>query len=148
MAQKKELMDFIEMCEQVNKVLGYDQRNAGKHFHPNSGNFEDWCNSKKLPEIDPEGKHRGSSQVWYAEYQKDILLRNWSETPYYDFWHWQLDNSVPCNFRNDSNSTLCIDPDLVNLHTPRWVKVIHKVWISEFSEYADENFMINIKVSW
>lgn len=29
---KKEFYDFIDMCDEINKVLGYDQRAAGKHF--------------------------------------------------------------------------------------------------------------------
>lgn len=64
--------DFIEMCREIDRVLGYDQRTCGKHFFPDTGNFDDWCATKGYGDVDSEGKDRGSSQIWFAEYQNDV----------------------------------------------------------------------------
>lgn len=52
--------------------------------------FDDWCNRQGYGQKDPVGKHRGSSQVWFAEYQADPLGAG-SEPPHANLWHFFLD---------------------------------------------------------
>lgn len=53
--------------------------------------FDEWCDLKKYGEKDPEGKNRGSSKIWFAEYQKEISDGVIIERPYQDFWHFICD---------------------------------------------------------
>lgn len=35
----KTFHNFIEMCDLIDKKLGYSQRKCGKHFFPDTGDF-------------------------------------------------------------------------------------------------------------
>lgn len=139
--------DFIEMCKIINKKLGYDQRDAGKHFFPEAITFDEWCDLKKYPKKDPEGKYRSSSQIWYEEFNKDILEGKYKQVPYLDFWHFQLKNCVNEGFINDSYGYLNISMDYLN-NAEDWQKEIQSVWNKTFKDYADKNGNINIKISY
>jgi len=45
-------------------------------------NFDLWCEHKKLPEIDNDGKSRESSKIWFNEYQNDINNGQWLRPDY------------------------------------------------------------------
>lgn len=145
--REKKFYDFIEMCNEIDGILGFDQRDAGKHYHPDSGDFYEWCDSKGYGEKDPEGKYRGSSQIWFAEHQEECRDGKWFRTPYMDFWHWQLDNCVGHDFSNDSYSTVCVHPDCAS-DAEEWQKEIQQVWWETYKDIADENGYIDIWVSW
>jgi len=58
--------------------------------------FEFWCDAKGYTEgkTDVEGNHRGSSQIWFAEYVEDPA----GETAcpkVQNFWHWLLSFMCP-----------------------------------------------------
>ena len=144
---EKDFYDFIEMCNEIDKVLGYDQRECGKHFYPETGKFDDWCNSKGYGEEDSEGLHRGSSQIWFKEYQQDILEEKWLDTPYMDFWHWQMDNCIGDDFSNDSYSTINIHPNIAK-NAEDWQKEIQQVWYDTFKDIANEDGEVPIWVCW
>ena len=74
--QTLEYYDFFDFVKKVDEKLGFDQRDCGKYFHPTSGKFGDWCDSKNYPEIDPQGKHRGSSQIWFKNIIKISKIIN------------------------------------------------------------------------
>lgn len=137
--------DFIEMCQIVNKELGYDQRNCGKIFYPDTMTFDDWHKSKRYPTKDPQGKHKNSSQLWFAEYKQNIRDCKIKEDIYCDFWHFQLDNCVPDNFSNDSYSRVYIGMKLNFEH--EWQKIIQQKWCDLFSELAKDGW-VDIHVSW
>lgn len=139
--------DFMDMCQEITKILGYNPRNCGKHFYPETGSFDEWCDSKKYGKKDPEGKHRNSSQIWYSEYKKDIQEEKWKDVPYMDFWHWQLDHCVGHDFGNDRYSTINIHPDCAK-DAQNWQKEIQQVWWETFKDIADKNGVINIWVCW
>lgn len=42
-----------------------------------SDNFELWCEHKKLPQVDSEGKSRRNSHIWCAQYQHEIRDNTW-----------------------------------------------------------------------
>lgn len=141
--------NFIEMTHEIDRILGYEQRHCGKHFHPETGEFRDWCDTKGYGDHDSEGKFWNSSQIWFAEYQKDIADDKWDDTPYMDFWHWQLKNCVDESFRNDSYSKFSISMDYCcDDETQPWQREIMQVWHDTFKHLADEDGSINIWVSW
>lgn len=143
----KTFYDFIEMTEVINEIIDHDQRDLGKYFYPETGDFNDWCDSKNYGDYDPDGKYRNSSTIWFSEYKNDIVNKKWNETPYLDFWHWQIDNCVHENFRNDSFSKVSISMDLAK-DAENWQKDIQKIWYETFKHLADEHGDIDIWVSW
>ena len=115
--------DFMEMSHEIDKILGYDPRDAGKHFFPNSGSSMDWHREK--------GHDCTSSDIEYnqkinAEYADAVVKGKWVETPYMDFWHWQLDNCVGERFSNDAYSTIC-----VSMNCGTWVDKKPEPWQTE-----------------
>jgi hypothetical protein len=144
---KKEFYDFLEMCEIINKKLGFNQRGCGKFFHPETIDFGEWCDSKGYGEIDSEGRKRGVSQLWFAEWKQDVSNGLYKDVPYLDFWHWQLDNAVNRDFRNDSFGYVNISLELTK-DAEDWQKYIQKVWYETFKEIADEDGYIDIWISW
>lgn len=53
------------------------------------GRFSWWCDQRGYLGLDPEGKERGSSQVWLREYRASED-GHWLEQPYCNLWHWFL----------------------------------------------------------
>ena len=140
--------DFIEMCREIDRVLGYDQRGCEKHFHPDTGNFDDWCKTKGYGQTDSDGEPRNSSRVWFAEFMKDVKDGKFDETPYMDFWHWQIDHCVDeRTFRNDVFSSFSISMECAE-DAEDWQKEIQQVWHDTFKHLADDEGDINIWVSW
>jgi len=138
--------DFTEMVKLINKVLGYDQRKAGKHFYPDTGDFTDWHKMKKYPVNDEENKHFLSSQIWYKEYRNDIENGIWKDTPYMDFWHWQVDKGVNEGFSNDSYGYVRINPEIAK-NEKEWIKEIQQVWYDTFKEISVDG-RVKIWISW
>lgn len=138
--------DFIEMCKTVDKELGYNQRNCGKIFYPETTTFDEWHKAKKYPQKDPQRNHKNSSQLWFAEYKQEILEGKIKEDVYCDFWHFQLDNCVPDDFRNDSYSRVYVGMGL-NFEY-EWQRVIQQKWNELFKDLADDSGWVDIEVSW
>ena len=153
-ATTKTFYNFMEMIDHVNEVLGYDQRHAGNPKGIKIDNFNDWRISKGYGEKDSVGKHFRSSQIWYAEYVKEIASGEWEEAekfPNRDFWIWQLDNCVTENFANDSYSSVCIDVDGTYIDMDKlepWQQEIQQVWHDEFKHLAHDGYWIDIWVCW
>lgn len=143
----KVMYDFGEMTDEIDRILGYSQRGCGKHFHPNTGEFEDWHKSKGYGRVDPEGKNIGDSQFWYAAYQQDIADGKFIETPYLDFWHWQLENCMNDGFHNDSCGYVIISMECAE-EAEDWQKEIQQVWHDTFIDIADEDGCVEVWISW
>lgn len=142
--------DFQEMQGLVQEKLGYDPYGSlGKRIYPDSGEFDDWHKSKGYPETDASGKHKRSSTIFLDEYTKDIKDGKWFDTPYLNFWHWQIERCLPDNFCNDSFSEIYVGIDgyLFNEAT-KWQMDIQKVWNELFSDIANDYGYVKIKVSW
>ena len=76
--------DFSDLQDEL-KARGIDAYDVFKRC----GSFDKWCNRKGYGKIDPEGKHRGSSQIWFAEYKVDPDGAC-KEPPHANLWHWFL----------------------------------------------------------
>lgn len=140
----KTFYDFIEMCSEIDRVLGYDQRECGKHFHPNSGGMLEWHESK--------GHDISSGNKEYnikigEMYKEAIKSGAWEETPYMDFWHWQVDQCVNDNFHNDSYGWVNISIECAE-DAEDWQKEIQKVWYETFKDITDEYGRIDIWICW
>ena len=77
--------DFSDLQHEL-KARGIDVYDVFKRC----GSFDKWCEQKGYGKKDPEGKHRGSSQIWYAEYQRDPDGAC-KEPPQANLWHFFLD---------------------------------------------------------
>ncbi len=76
--------DFSDLDDEL-KALGVNVYDVFKR----TGSFDRWCDRKGYGQTDPEGKHRGSSQIWFAEY-KACPDGDCKEPPYANLWHWFL----------------------------------------------------------
>jgi hypothetical protein len=91
-ANEKGILDFataIRFLEAKYNFNHYGYLEPGQ-VDPNK-HFEAWCDAKGYTAnmTDPEGKRRGSSQIWFAEYAADP---NGEDTcpEVQNFWHWLL----------------------------------------------------------
>jgi len=147
--------DFMEMTRAIDKILGYKQRDAGRHFFPGTGDFNDWHDKKGYPQIDSDGKDRGSSQIWFKEYEKDCADDKFKKRPYMDFWHWQMKHCVDDEgrFRNDTYNWVSVSMDCCDEETEDWQREIMQVWHDTFKHLAEDDDdgnegVINIWVCW
>lgn len=91
--EKKVKLDYHDMMKYLEEKYDFESRgftgipstipDRGRHFY-------NWCDKHDLPEIDEEGKHRGSSQIFFKQYNaaedgEKVL------PPYMDFWHYLAD---------------------------------------------------------
>ena len=141
------MLNLIDMCKNINQILGYDQRECGKQFYPETGTFDDWHKANNLKVKDGDGNHKNSSQIYFCWYQSDIASGKWKDTPYCDFWHWMLDNCFDANFRNDTEQHLYLGNLRITFHH-KWQKEIYKVWQSVYGHLCDEHGYIEVHVSW
>lgn len=139
--------DFFEMKGLVEKDLGYDIRDCGKHFYPETGKFEDWHKKKKYPKYDSEGKEKSSSQIFFSEYMKDIREGKWLDTPYCDFWHFQLNNCFEGFNGNGSHNLLYIE-DCFHFKLEDWQKTIQNKYYELFKDLSDEDGYVSVYVEW
>lgn len=147
--KKLKFYDFFDLVETVDKKIGYDQRSAGKHFFPDTGNFTDWHKLKGYGQKDSEGKHPSSSQIWFSEYQKEISEGVWKDTPYLDFWHWQMDNCFSSELSNDSYNTFYVGDDINHFSDKpkEWQLEIQRVYKDLFFDISKDGY-IEVSVSW
>lgn len=60
-------VDYDKMLKRVGKLNGYDAYDvlgSGRHF-------DSWCDTKGYGNVDPQGKKRSHSNVWFQEYSAD-----------------------------------------------------------------------------
>lgn len=145
----KTFYNFINMCDEIDEILGYNQRYAGKHFFPESGGFDDWWVAQGSPEKDANGDEKGSSRLFYSQFRNDVDTGKFFETPYMDFWHWQIDNTVGDHFANDTYSTVYVGlSDYMKSKAKPWQWEIQKVWHDTYKDIADDGGTVSIWVSW
>lgn len=73
---------------------------AGTHRH-----FDKWCDQMGHGDLDPEGKRRGHSQIWFAEFKKHPEGMA-MVPPYQNFWHFiasqeDIHNGIKTTFNFD-----------------------------------------------
>lgn len=87
----------------------------------------------------------------YINEKYKVDLRNYANktfmpddtAPYQDFWHHLIDQNP--EIQNGSFFTMWpLDMDYVE----PWQQEIYRLFWDEFSEYADENHMLQFKVDW
>lgn len=73
-----DLDEILTYIKKKHKMNYYD-------FHGSDGHFEKWCDAKGLGKVDPEGKKRSASNIWFKAYQTDSEGEA-ACPPYEDFW--------------------------------------------------------------
>jgi hypothetical protein len=134
------LGDFIVYCEEPGVDYEQHMRELEKKYnitvrdyartHPQ---FGEWCDKKGYGQIDPEGKHRGSSQVWFKQFNED---ESEIKRPYQDFWHWMLEYVLDqVNFFNGAVIELSWPEVLTHAEAQNfdneWVREIIRLLIQE-----------------
>lgn len=109
-----------------------------RDFAGSTGHFNKWATKKGYKGKDSAGKDMGSSQIWFAEYQKDPEGAA-KRPPYQDFWHWVLKQ---VEVRRGSDGMLevgeWLDDD--ELEKPEFVVTILQYLKSEFGDEIECSF--------
>lgn len=85
-AQRDDAYDYHEVFEYIQEKYGVDVND----FAGSGGHFDTWCDARGYGETDPEGKRRGSSNIWFAEYRR-ASDGEAKCPPYQNFTHWLAD---------------------------------------------------------
>jgi hypothetical protein len=147
---KIKFYNFDDLVKLVDQELGCDQRDCGKFFYPESLSFDEWHKIKKYPKKDKEGKYKGSSQIWYSEYQQEVNSGIIEETPYCDFWHKQLDSCFLDDVSNDSYNQLYVglDDEVTQFAEDSWELYIQKIYNKLFKKMANKDGYVSVRISW
>jgi len=121
---REPVLDFNECTEYIEKKHHIQTRD----YANSSAQFGEWCDAKGYGKTDPEGNDRGSSQIWFAQFQADIVAGLVVDKPYQDFWHWLID---VVDIRN--GGTIELSEELGEGAEP-WQKRILGLYLSEFGK--------------
>ncbi len=100
-----EVYDWFDIQAEICKEMNIDESQF-RDFKDSGCHFYKWCDSKGYGNKDPEGKSRGSSQIWFKEYNQSPEGEA-SRPEYIDFWHLAINKSViPDEMHNDSIVTM------------------------------------------
>lgn len=151
MVYQKPMIDFNPFMKLIEDKYGFDYRDmAGKYSDKNPNKFGNWCDRKGYGQYDSEGKHRGSSQIWYKEYQEDESV---TDVPYLDGWHYFLSyhfddlcrggaNYMRFEYNEDSD-----EPDFT-IH-PDWIQPVYKAIYNEVKEHeAFDGYCVCFHIDW
>jgi hypothetical protein len=77
----KKVYNIFSILNDMKKFKNLDYWDA----KDSDGDFDRWCDSKGYPEVDPKGKNRRQSNIWFAEQQKEIKDGLWISPQYCPF---------------------------------------------------------------
>jgi len=103
-SQKIEVYNWYDIQDEICKVMGITKEEF-RDLKKRHSHFNTWCDSKGYGNSDPEGKDRGSSQIWFQEYQ-NASDGSIAQPEYCDLWHLALKSVIPGEMRNDSIVTM------------------------------------------
>ena len=118
-----EVFDWNECTAFIEDKYGINTRD----YRRSHNQFDEWCDVKGYGQKDSQGEDRGSSQLWYAEFQCEIESGKVKERPYQDFWHWIIDVT---NVQNGGTIELC--EELGAGEAEPWQKKILRLYLTEF----------------
>lgn len=115
-------------------------------YYDSGSDFDKWCDSKGYGEIDPDGKERSKSNIWYAEQQKDIKEGLWVSPEYCCFIDMFMDDIQ--DLGNDETNevyTVYLDfmlerakeEDLKQFGKEDYRTKLAKILVDEFGESID-----------
>lgn len=146
--------DFHQMRSIVETNLGYDTRDCGKNIYPESqGDKFDWAEEVGYFK-DKDWKSKTLTKEQAKEYDDLVKDSKWIETPYLDYWQWQLGAVFRRSVRNDSTNSIYIGTsegiDLNKLKAvPNfWQLMILEEWNKTFAHLTDKHGWIKIEMWW
>lgn len=115
-------------------------------YYDSGSDFDKWCDSKGYGDIDPDGKERSKSNIWYAEQQKDIKEGLWVSPEYCCFIDMFMDDIQ--DLGNDETNevyTVYLDfmlerakeEDLKQFGKEDYRTKLAKILVDEFGESID-----------
>lgn len=116
--------DIHEVMNFISEKYGfdcYDVFDSGSHFNK-------WCDSKGYGKTDPAGKERSSSNIWFAEYQKDPE-GNAKCPQYATVIDWFIDKHMPDQTYNEFNVDIA---DFAGAEVPDYMKEFAHYLFAEF----------------
>ena len=147
----KKPLDFIQMKNWIDEKYGINSRDYGGKY-AKCPNWAQVASTNGVSLERAEGLYKTppieiTDPVEKAAYEAaSAAVKNHCEnTPYLDFWHFQID--LFRNFSNDSYQTLNLKYQLEACEED-WQKEIAQLWLDEFGEYMNEEGEVFLWVSW
>ena len=121
--------DYNTIIKYVEKKYNFQSRDYANKFLF----FHAWANSKGYTngKLDSDGNDVGSSQIWFAEFEKDPEGAA-KQPPYQDFWHFVLKQDE--GIKRDGFTTLNVKEWIKNENTPEFVRTICSYLQKEFGD--------------
>ena len=138
-------VDFHEVTDYLEETYDIHFRDMAKSH----GHFSDWADSKGYTHesVDPDGKQRLSSQIWFKEYKTDPLGERICP-PYQDCWHWLLDH----DFSSFQRGINYLSFDSINdPKTPDYVKeflIAFRKEVIDHEAFDEKSNMIACDLDW
>lgn len=143
-------IDLVAMCSYIDEKYKIDARDYAGHF---GFDWPGYMVSLGATREDAERLYRTKPADATPEEQALLATTRAASdahrdaNPYQDFWHYQLEVFGEDTFHNDSYQEYAIFRALEDAEED-WQKEIAKLWIDEWGEYADENGIVFVWVSW
>lgn len=145
------VMDFIAMQHWIDEKYNITARDyAGRH-----AGSPKWTDSVIDQGISPDRAVElyktkpeditDPSEKLAAETASKIIKDHMENTPYWDFWHFQL--KLFDNFLNDSYQIFPLGYQM-DACKEDWQREIAQMWLNEFGEFQDPDGNIRVWVSW
>jgi len=125
---KLQTSEFYNYAEVISFIEKKHNINTRDYAHSDI-QFNEWCDSKGYGQKDTAGQDRGASQIWFAEFQREITDGLVFERPYQDFWHWLVDA-----FSVSRGGVLALSNEDLELADEPWQSEILKLILEEFGE--------------
>lgn len=120
------LWKMLHILQDIHKVDFWDYYNSGK-------DFDNWADSKGYGDIDPDGKRRGASNIWYAEWQADIKDGLWQKVSYCPFIDMFMDDI------EDLGNDMSEDTYLVDFE-----RMLERAKKLDKEEFGQDNYRVHL----
>lgn len=96
--------DWYDIQAKICELMNISEERF-RDYYDNGSHFYKWCDARGYGKTDPEGKTRGSSNIWYKEYNE--APDGYTVCPpYVDLWHYALVTVIPEDMSNDTTVTM------------------------------------------
>jgi hypothetical protein len=149
--ETKQIMDFIAMQHWIDEKYAINARDyAGKYAKcPRWPDIVTACGvaPERAQELykTPLTEVTNPLERAAMEAASEKVREHMDNTPYQDFWHFQLE--LFHTFSNDSYQNFCLGYQMEACKED-WQREIAQLWLDEYSEFMDEDGCIEVWVCW
>lgn len=137
MIKKPEILEFVDTKSytgyDIHEVMNFISEKYGfdcYDVYDSGSHFDKWCDKKHYGDVDPEGKKRSHSNIWFKEYQRD--KEGEAQCPkYVSVLDWFIEENLPDQEINEFEVNF---EDLNNEKSPDYIKDFAYFFFAEFDD--------------